>query len=227
MRLMSASPFSTMRPLTTFIMQAAGVLATGLMLPVASLPASAQTTPQIITNTATVEWDAGAQRLSRTSNTVQFAVEPPPAPTTSLTLLRFSNSQGASTANLPTTMCTGNNGATPVRFEGVYAGLSTTPASLVPATAIRAGEPLVIQMDAAAKNLNATAIDSFDVVVVTPAGDRERITLTESAANSGRFHGFINTRAIPPFRCKVIAYFRSIRAIPSTLSSTIRRPAIV
>lgn len=198
MRLLSASPFSPMRPLTNFIMQAAGVLATGFALPVASLPASAQTTPQIITNTATVEWDAGAQRLSRTSNTVQFAVEPAPVPTTSLTLLRFSNAPDASSANLPTTICTGRNGPSPVRFEGVYAGLSTSPASLVPATAIRAGEPLVIQMESAAKNLNAAAIDSFEVVVVTPAGDRERITLTESAANSGRFLGFINTRAIPP-----------------------------
>ncbi|MFY8075652.1 MAG: hypothetical protein ACOVNK_08205, partial [Sphingorhabdus lacus] len=186
MRLLSASPFFPMRPLTTFIMQAAGVLATGFALPVASLPASAQTTPQIITNTATVEWDAGAQRLSRTSNTVQFAVEPAPVPATSLTLLRFSNTPDASSTNLPTTICTGNNGATPIRFEGVYSGLSTSPASLVPATAIRAGEPLVIQMDAATKNLNATAIDSFEVVVVTPAGDRERITLTESATNSGR-----------------------------------------
>lgn len=195
---MSASPFSKMGPFTKIFNRCAGALAAGLMLPVACLPALAQTTPQIITNTATVEWDVGAQKLSRTSNTVQFTVEPPPAPVASLSLFRFSNATGAVTANLPSTICVGNSGPSFVRFEGVYAGLSTSPASLVPATAIRAGEPLVIQMDAAAKNLSSTAVDTFEVVVVTVAGDQERLTLTESATNSGRFLGFINTRAIPP-----------------------------
>lgn len=187
-----------MTTLTNYIIKYAGALATGTLLPVASLPAFAQTQPQIISNTATVEWDAGSQTLSRTSNTVQFAVETvqPPAPV--LSLFRFSNAPGASSANLPTTICTGSNGPTPVQFAGVYSGLNTTPASLLPATAIRAGEPLVIQVDAAAKNINPGAIDQFDAVITTPNGDRERITLTESAANSGRFHGYINTKAAPP-----------------------------
>ena len=95
-------------------------------------------------------------------------------------------------------MCIGNNGPSPVQFNGVYSGLNTAPASLLPATAIRAGEPLVIQVDAAAKNINSGAIDSFDVVITTPTATRERITLTESAANSSRFLGYINTSAIPP-----------------------------
>lgn len=198
MRRCRRRPFQKMGPITKIIIQAAGALATGLILPVACLPAFAQTTPQIITNTATVEWDVGAQKLSRTSNTVQFAVEPSPVPQTKLSLLRFSNAAGAITTNLPSTICVGNSGPTAVRFEGVYAGLSTTPASLLPANAIRAGEPLVIQMDAAIKNLNTSSIDTFEVVISTQAGDQERITLTESGVNSGRFLGFINTRAIPP-----------------------------
>ena len=187
-----------MATLTNYIIKYAGALATGTLLPVASLPAFAQTQPQIISNTATVEWDAGSQTLSRTSNTVQFAVETvqPPAPV--LSLFRFSNAPGASSVNLPTTICTGSNGPTPVQFAGVYSGLNTTPASLLPATAIRAGEPLVIQVDAAAKNINPGAIDQFDAVITTPNGDRERVTLTESTANSGSFRGYINTKAAPP-----------------------------
>jgi uncharacterized repeat protein (TIGR01451 family) len=187
-----------MATLTKSIIKYAGVLAAGMLLPVACLPAFAQAQPQIITNTATVEWDVGAQTLSRTSNTVQFAVETvqPPAPV--LSLFHFSNAPGASSTHLPATRCIGSSGPSPVEFHGVYSGLNTAPASLQPATAIRAGEPLVIQVDAAAKNINSGAIDSFDVVITTPNGDQEHITLTESAPNSSRFLGYINTSAIPP-----------------------------
>jgi uncharacterized repeat protein (TIGR01451 family) len=187
-----------MTTLTKPFIKCAGALTAGMLLPVVSLPAFAQSQPQIITNTATAEWDVGNQTLSRTSNTVQFAVEniQPPAPV--LSLFHFSNSSGASPVNLPATMCTGSNGTVPVQFNGVYAGVNTSPASLLPATSIRAGEPVVIQVDSAAKNLNPGAIDQFEVVITTPDGDRERITLTESTANSGRFLGYINTSAIPP-----------------------------
>ena len=114
-----------------------------------------------------------------------------------LSLFRISKGPGASPVALPPTMCAGTNGATPVTFDGVYSGLDTNPASILPATAIRAGEPLVIQIDFASKNINPGAIDQFEVVITTPNGDRERITLTESAVNSGRFTGYINTRAAP------------------------------
>jgi uncharacterized repeat protein (TIGR01451 family) len=184
--------------LTKPFIKCAGALTAGMLLPVVSLPAFAQGQPQIITNTATAEWDVGTQTLSRTSNTVQFAIESVQPPAPMLSLFHFSNSSSASPVNLPTTMCTGSNSAAPVNFDGVYSGLNTSPASLLPATAIRAGEPVVIQVDAAAKNINSGAIDQFDVVITTLDGDRERITLTESSANSGRFLGYINTSAVPP-----------------------------
>jgi hypothetical protein len=89
-----------MATLTKSIMKYAGALAAGMLLPVACLPAFGQAQPQIITNTATVEWDVGAQTLSRTSNTVQFAVENTPPPPPVLSLFHFSNAPGASTTNL-------------------------------------------------------------------------------------------------------------------------------
>ena len=184
--------------LTKSIIKCAGVLAAGILHPAASLPAFAQAQPPIISNTATAQWDAGSQTLSRTSNTVQFAVENVQTPAPVLALFHFSNAPGATTVNLPSTICFGSGGATPVALSGAFAGTSTSPASLVPASAIRAGEPLVIQVDAAAKNLNPTAVDQFEVTIVTANGDRERLTLTESAPNSGRFTGFINTAAVPP-----------------------------
>ncbi len=144
------------------------------------------------------EWDVGGQTLSRTSNTVQFAVETVQPSAPSLSLFHFSNAPGASMVNLPSTTCFGSGGAAPVALSGAFAGVSTSPASLVPASVIRAGEPLVIQVDAAAKNLDPSAIDRFEAIIDTGNGDRERITLTESAPNSGRFTGFINTAAVPP-----------------------------
>jgi uncharacterized repeat protein (TIGR01451 family) len=192
-------PFSAMKILTKPIMQYAAVLAAGLSIPAASTIAHAQTeTPRIITNTAMAEWDSGASRLSRPSNTVELVVQtPPPAPTT-LSLFSFSDTPGAATANLPATMCMGSSGATPITLSGAFSGLSTSPARIVPATAIRAGEPLIIQVDNTAKNTDSGAIEQFDVTIVTVNGDRERITLTESAADSGRFRGIMTTRAAPP-----------------------------
>ncbi len=99
---------------------------------------------------------------------------------------------------MPQTMCRGTNGLQPVNLQGVFDSYSTNPASITPATAIRAGEPLVLRVSAPAQNLNSAAIDSFEAQIVTDSGDSERFMLTESAANSGIFLAMVNTRAIPP-----------------------------
>ena len=187
-----------MQALTKSLMKCAGMLAAGLLHPAASSPAFAQGTPQIISNTAMVEWTVGGQTLSRPSNTVQFAVEAAPDVSPSVALLRFSSAPGASSQTLPPTICAGGHGPAPITFSGVYSNLPVNPASLLPATTIRAGEPLVFQVGFATRNVDPGAIDQFEVEIATPNGDRERITLTESAENSGRFNGFINTKATPP-----------------------------
>ena len=186
-----------MKRLTKYIIQSAGVLATGLFAPVASLPAFAQNEQTVIINTATAEWDSGSQRVSVPSNTVKFTVEQG-SPGTGITLYRISDGPGASTHALPPTMCSGSAGRMPMTLGGAYADVPIESASLVPTTTIRAGEPLVIGVTAPGKNLNPAAIDIFDAVISTPNGDRERISFTETAPNSGKFLGFINTKAIPP-----------------------------
>lgn len=187
-----------MKLLTKIIAKSAAVLAAGMLFPAASTTAYAQTSPEIISNTAMAEWTVGGQTLSRPSNTIEFAIETAPVTPPVLSLFHFSKGPGASPANLPPTICAGTNGPTPIAFGGVYSGLETNPASILPATAIRAGEPLVLQVDFVSKNVNSGAVDSFEVVIITPNGDRERITLTESADNSGRFTGFVGTKAAPP-----------------------------
>jgi uncharacterized repeat protein (TIGR01451 family) len=189
-----------MRALTKTIMKCAALLATGTLTPVASTAAFAQADaqPQVISNIATVEWDAGAERMSAPSNRVEFEVKRQTAPPPTLSLFHFSQTPGAVQQSLPATMCVGHSGTTQMPLQGAFSGLSTSPASLTPATAIRAGEPLVIAVDAAAKNSNPNAVDSFETTIIAANGDQERIILTETGVNSGRFFGYINTKAMPP-----------------------------
>lgn len=183
----------------TKIIQNTGLLlATGMFVAAtSSTGASAQTTSQSIVNTATAEWDAGSRKLSVSSNTVTFAVEAEQTPA-GISLFRLSRGAGSITQPLPATMCAGSSGRTPVTLSGAYADTQLAQASLSPTSTIRAGEPLVIRVNSSAKNGNNSAIDTFDAVIVTSNGDRERISFTENGVNTGQFTGYINTKAIPP-----------------------------
>jgi uncharacterized repeat protein (TIGR01451 family) len=186
-----------MATLTTSVTFRAGTLAAAAHLAAASLPAHAQALPNVISNTAQAEWTIGGQTLSRPSNQVDIAVDRTPPPQATLQVFRFSGA-GGSRVTMPQTMCRGTNGLEPVNLQGVFSGYSSNPASIAPATAIRAGEPLILHISAPAQNLSAGAIDSFEAQIVTDSGDSERFVLTESAANSGIFLAMVNTRAVPP-----------------------------
>lgn len=185
---------------TKLFIKGAVTLAAGALFPAAS--ALAQSAPvdidRIISNTALAEWDSGSERLSRPSNTVDIPVETPTETPPTLTLYHFATPPGAIQENLPTTVCVGSSGNQPVQLQGAFAGLSTSPASLEPATAIRAGEPLVLALDFASKNTDPGAAETFELTITTAIGDEERIILTETSANSGRFVGMINTVGFPP-----------------------------
>ncbi len=160
----------------------------------AATPARAQT----ISNVATVEWDAGVSRVSRPSNRVELTVTRPQPTQAALVTYQITNAPGAQRVNLAQTICTGTNGAQPIALQGVFSDISMAPAGIEPATKIRAGEPLIIGVTSAENNQSSTAIDTFSVRLITPSGDSEVITLTESAANTAIFYGMINTAAIPP-----------------------------
>jgi uncharacterized repeat protein (TIGR01451 family) len=186
-----------MKSLTTSVTYRAGTLAAAAHLAAACLPAHAQMLPNVISNTAQAEWTAGGQTLSRPSNQVDIVVDrntPPPA---TLQVFRFTGGSGSS-VNLPQTMCRGTNGLQPVSPQGAFVGYAANPASITPATSIRAGEPLILSVSAPGQNLNPAAVDSFEAQILTDSGDSERFMLTESAANSGIFLAMVNTRAVPP-----------------------------
>ncbi|MCC6480092.1 MAG: DUF11 domain-containing protein [Sphingomonadaceae bacterium] len=184
--------------LTKHLIKRAGTLAAAAHLAAACLPAHAQVLPNIISNTAQAEWISGGQSLSRPSNSVDIVVDrsnPQPA---TLEVFHFSSASGSSQAALPQTMCRGSNGLQPVNLQGVFAGFSTNPASIRPATAVRAGEPLVLRVSAPGQNSNPGAVDSFEAEISTDTGDAERVILTETGANTAIFMALVNTKAAPP-----------------------------
>ncbi len=150
MRLSLPPPKFAMNALTKFIRQAAFVLAAGTLLSAACTDASAQTAPRLIANTALAEWDVGGSKLTINSNTVEFAIESTPTPP-GISLFRLSSGPGSITQPLPGSMCAGNNGRVPMALGGPYADTQLSAASLVSTTAIRAGEPLIIRVDAPLK----------------------------------------------------------------------------
>ena len=195
-------PSFLMAVLTNNLIKCAGALAAAFTATAASIPARAQVNtnplPDNISNTATVEWDSGTARLTRPSNEVIIAVNrTPPPPTVSVQLFHFSGNPGAQGISLPATMCMGSAGARPITVGGAFAQYNSDPAPIMPTSAIRAGEPLVIQVTAAAQNVNSGAVDSFETIISTQNGDRERVTMIETAVNSGVFRAVVNTAATP------------------------------
>jgi uncharacterized repeat protein (TIGR01451 family) len=186
-------PAQHMRFAIRHIQTAIAAMAT-VLTGTAMAPAHAQS----ITNVATIEWDAGAARVSRQSNRVDLTVERPQPQQAALVTYQLADGPDAIRVNVPSTVCTGSNGPQTVGLTGVFAGTAMAPATISPTTKIHAGEPLVIGVTSASNNQNANEIETFSVRLTTPSGDSEVITLTESGADTGIFFGMITTAAIPP-----------------------------
>ena len=153
---------------------------------------------QTISNIATIQWDAGTSRIIRNSNQVDLIVEPPQPVIPTLKTYQLDGSTAALSISVPTTICQGSSGAAPVTLGGVFAGTPLLPASAVQTTEIRAGEPLIVEINSALDNQSSTTIDTLMVRLETPGGDAETLTFSESGPNTGVFIGIIRTSAIPP-----------------------------
>ncbi len=155
---------------------------------------------QTISNIATLNWDAGQSRIARQSNRVDIQVDrsAPQVPAT-LSTFQLDRSPNALSLNVGVTQCHGSAGTVPVSLEGgVFGDMGLAPASVRQASAIRAGEPLIVAVDSAGDNQNANAIETISVRLETAGGDAETLTLTESGANTGRFVGIVRTAAARP-----------------------------
>ena len=183
-------------------------LLSALAVAAALLPAAPAARAQVITNTASAEWTHDGRRGATLSNRVDVTVVPRPPEPPRIATYRLTNGGGDRSVPLAPTPCvragTGGVGAlsaapmAAIPLSGVYAGISTAPASLQSSDSFRAGEVLVVGVTLASANLDPQARDTLPVVLELENGDRESITLTETAVNSGEFVGFINTIGVPP-----------------------------
>ncbi len=153
---------------------------------------------QVISNTASLQWDAGDSRVARQSNRVDIPVEQLPHLPATLTTYQLDRSPAAESLTVPQTLCHGANGDTPITLDGVFAGTSLSPASVERSNQIHAGEPLIISLNSPSDNQKSTEIDTLSVRLQTPSGDAETLILSETGLDTGIFIGIIRTTAIPP-----------------------------
>jgi uncharacterized repeat protein (TIGR01451 family) len=168
--------------------------------------ASAQDNPGsgavTITNIAEASWELGGERLAVRSNPVSFEVDSAPSLPLQLRVFRRAGAEGIDLSyRAPSCISIGpEEGSAKVAAEAHAAGRAPSVVSqtVIPATQFRGGEPLFFEITAAPANRDPAEIDSLAVELTTTAGDRETVTVFETAANSGVFSGVINTRRIPP-----------------------------
>lgn len=163
----------------------------------ASSAVQAQADVDVISNTANISYNDGGNNIVRPSNEVLIEIDRTPSPPT-LSLFHFGSGANSLNTNIPSSICNGNNGPVTTRLTGAFANVDPSNARIEQATAIRAGEPLILQVASSSKNINPNAIDSFESTITTLNGDIESVILTEINDNSGIFRGVINTAAIPP-----------------------------
>ena len=208
----AAAPFGAIMALGTKYFGLVTALVAAALLPAAS-PARAQ----VITNTASAQWTHGGQPGQALSNRVDVTVAPRPPERPTITTYRLTNGGGNKSVPLAPTQCSRTSGpiagnflsassnstgpgstSTTIPLSGVYEGISTAPASLQSTNNFRAGEVLVVGVTLASANADPQRRDSLAVILDLQNGDREQITLTETANDSGEFIGIINTIGVPP-----------------------------
>ena len=183
----------TMLTKKPFLTASVVVLATQFTA-LAATPAYAQ---QMIRNTASASWTVDGKPVSVASNEVSVLTSIPASPP-EITIYRFGSAAGGITAPVAPTKCSASGGDQILTPKGAFEGVATNPATLIPETDFIAGTPVVIGITALSANRDKTVRETLDVVVTTANGDREAVTLTESAANSGHFLGMINSSRMPP-----------------------------
>ncbi|WP_298169229.1 isopeptide-forming domain-containing fimbrial protein [Novosphingobium sp.] len=149
-----------------------------------SVPAAAKT----ITNTAHARWNQGDAELTADSNVVSFdvvkdnpkiSVLPLPGGGDTFTI----NSGHCGTDTLPDVK---------VDVAGANPGDPVTISSII------VGQPVVFRLVLDRASLNPAQLDTVKVTITSASGDREQVTISETAADSGVFYGAIPTSAIPP-----------------------------
>ncbi|MCL9999071.1 MAG: hypothetical protein NBV68_06790 [Erythrobacter sp.] len=165
-------------------------------------------TVRTVTNIAEASWEAHGARQETSSNIVRFDVAAqPPAPPAIRVFRRSPGDGGAELVYRAPQCSAGGISAAELRANAIasltpggnaVSSIPTSVAKVQQTDELRGGEPLFFEITAASANRDPAAIDSLTVVLTTPEGDRETMTVYETTADSGVFVGVIETRRIPP-----------------------------
>jgi uncharacterized repeat protein (TIGR01451 family) len=167
----------------------------------ALLPAIPAAYAQVITNTASAQWTQGGRPGQALSNRVDVTVASRPPERPAIATYRLTNGSGDKAVPLAPTPCSraaGRSATGMIALGGVYSGMSTAPAFLQDTGSFRAGEMLVVGVTIASANRDRQMRETLPVLLELENGDREQITLTETAEDSGEFVGAIPTIGVPP-----------------------------
>lgn len=157
-----------------------------------------------ITNIAEASWDADGSRRRVSSNPVRFDVSTTPPQPPTIQVFRRSPGGGAELVYIPPSCSAnpgpvqGSIGAQSAATPTATGATATTTAVVQPTDQLRGGETLFFEINVQAANRDPTVIDSLTVVLTTVEGDRETMTVFETAPDSGVFVGVIDTQRIPP-----------------------------
>lgn len=170
-----------------------------LLIALIATPSLAQTAPAgaTIRNLASVAYEIGPVARSIASNPVDLVVEPLPSRAT-IELARFVPSVGGTfAATAGPSQCRIGAGLValdPPRVAGAAAIDPLQPVPLTTTANVHGGDALFIRVVDADQNRDAAQIESIEVRVSSRAtGDGEVIVLTETAAASGEFVGYVPT----------------------------------
>ena len=169
-----------------------------IVLLIGSWPALAQTpVGTTIQNIATVTYGDSANRTSIASNAVSAVVTNAPT-LSSLAILRAVTAGPGMPVQVNATQCRSASGVSTLPAPRNAAGEELDLAGVVTLSgtaSLHGGEAAFLQLTDADRNLDATVIDTVELRVSTPAGDRETLYLAETGVDTGVFAGYIQTRA--------------------------------
>lgn len=143
---------------------------------------------QSITNVAQAYWNQTGKTFTAQSNLVAFDVVQKPITIDTL----VTSPVGGQSVSFASSMCGGT--MLPV---GANSNAQFATASAVSANTLHIGDSVLFRVVDTAANKNANAIDSLSATLSTSGGDRETITIYETAPNSGIFVGAVPTTATP------------------------------
>ncbi len=157
-----------------------------------------------VTNIAEASWSADGSTRRVSSNPVRFDVSTLPAAPPSLKVFRRAPGSGAELIYRAPQCGVGPGPIQQLRSTATAVtpggpAVSTVSTAVVQQTdKLRGGEPLFFEITATAANRDRTAIDTLTVVLTSAEGDRETMTVFETAPDSGVFAGVVDTLRIPP-----------------------------